>query len=148
MDKPYVLLVDDNEATCTLLTALLRRDYEVEVAADGAEAIESLRTKTYAAVLLDLLMPQVNGFDVLEFIQQNNPPMLKRVLVLSAALSAVQNARLTRYAVCAVISKPFEIETLLTSVKECTGQDSIGPLGAISSGVILLLADILGRRLM
>jgi hypothetical protein len=38
-DKPLVLLVDDNEPTCTLVTALLQEDFEAEVATDGREAV-------------------------------------------------------------------------------------------------------------
>src|SRR6476659_559018 len=53
VEKPHVLLADDNEATCTLLTALLQREFEVAIATDGNEAIERLRTRRYAALLLD-----------------------------------------------------------------------------------------------
>src|SRR4051812_6256142 len=49
VEKPYVLLADDNEATCTLLTALLHRDFNVEAAFDGRETIERLRTRRYDA---------------------------------------------------------------------------------------------------
>ena len=40
MEKPLVLLVDDNEATCTLIRALLQRDFQLETASDGIEALE------------------------------------------------------------------------------------------------------------
>ena len=88
VDKPFVLLVDDNEATCTLITAVLHRDFAVEVASDGTEAIERLRTKHYAAIILDLRMPQPDGFAVLEFIEQHDRRQLRNVLVVTAALSA------------------------------------------------------------
>src|SRR4051794_34046846 len=79
-DKPFVLLVDDNEATCTLINAVLQRDFAVDVAGDGTEAIEKLRTIRYAAILLDLRMPPPDGFAVLEFLQQNAPRQLANVL--------------------------------------------------------------------
>ena len=62
VEKPHVLLADDNEATCTLLTALLHRDFNVEAAFDGQETMERLRTRRYAVLLLDLRMPQADGF--------------------------------------------------------------------------------------
>jgi chemosensory pili system protein ChpA (sensor histidine kinase/response regulator) len=86
-EKQVVLLVDDNEATRTLVIALLQRDFRVEVATDGTEAIEKLRTNHYASVLLDLRMPQPDGFAVLEFLKTNAPERLRTVLVVTAMLT-------------------------------------------------------------
>ena len=72
-DKPIVLLVDDNEPTCTLVTAILHKDYGVDAASDGVEAIEKLRTKVYGAVILDLLMPRVNGFETIPKLRTKHP---------------------------------------------------------------------------
>jgi len=85
-EKPFVLLVDDNEPTCTLITALLRKDFAVDVANDGLEAIDKLRTKTFHAIILDLLMPQLDGYGVLDHLRANSPEMIRRVLVVTAAL--------------------------------------------------------------
>lgn len=147
MEKPYVLVVDDNEATITLITALLQRDYSVDPARDGGEAIEKLRTKSYAAILLDLRMPPPDGFEVLDFLSENHPAMVPRVLVVTASLTPSEVARARTYGVCDVISKPFEIETLLSAVKRCTGPTDPPVLGGVfSSGVIFLLADFLRTR--
>jgi CheY-like chemotaxis protein len=151
VEKPSVLLADDNEATCTLLTALLHRDFNVEAALDGAEAIERLRTRRYAVVLLDLRMPQADGFAVLDFLKEQQPAMLPRVLVVTAAVSARDLQRAAAYGLCGVITKPFEVESLLATVKKCASVDDGNPLGPMlcSSGpVILLLADLLRQRLM
>src|SRR5258708_23259558 len=80
VEKPYVLLADDNEGTCTLITALLHRDYNVEVALDGQEAIDRLRTRKYAAILLDLRMPHTDAFAVLAFLKAHQPTPPPRVL--------------------------------------------------------------------
>ena len=148
MEKPCVLVVDDNEATCTLITALLQKEFTVETAADGNEAIETLRTKRYVAVILDLLMPHLDGYGVLDFLRKNQPETLERVLVVSAALSRTETARVSTYGVRKVISKPFEVETILNAVRECAAMGP-GPRGPyITSGVIFLLADLLQRRLL
>jgi CheY-like chemotaxis protein len=148
LEKPFVLVVDDNEATCTLITALLQKEFTVEVAADGNEAIEKLRTKNYTAIILDLLMPQLDGYGVLDWIRENQPEVRNRVLVVSAALSRTENARVSTYGVCKVISKPFEVETILSAVRDCAaaGHGRRGPY--IASGMILLLADLLQRRVL
>lgn len=144
VEKPVVLLVDDNEATCTLIRAILQRDYAVDVANDGGEALEQIKTRNYAAVLLDLLMPGVDGFGVLEHLKASCPQLLPRVLVLTAALGAKDLDRVKEFDVCGVISKPFEVEALLTAVKQCAGPvDGSARTSLLSSGVILLLANLL-----
>ena len=147
-EKPLVLLVDDNEPTCTLMTALLQKDFAVETATDGMEAIEKLRTNSYGAIILDLLMPHLNGYGVLEFLRNNNPQRLRRVLVVTAALSSSDMKRVGDYEVCALIAKPFEVETFLNAVRQCTGSTSPSRGTFLSSGVILLLADLLRQRWM
>ena len=150
VEKPYVLLADDNEATCTLLTALLHRDFNVEAAFDGQEAIERLRTRRYAVLLLDLRMPQPDGFAVLEFIEQHDRRQLRNVLVVTAALSAPEIARAKAFDICGIIGKPFDVDALLEAVKQCAASSDDGhPIGnVLSSGVILLLADLIRARLM
>jgi len=151
VEKPFVLLVDDNEATCTLITAVLHREFNVEVASDGNEAIEKLRTNQYAAILLDLRMPQPDGFAVLDHIKEHAPKQLRSVLVVTAAVAPSELARVKAYDVCAVIRKPFDVETLLDAVKACVAPGDGNPIGSVlySSGtVIFFLADLLRQRLL
>ena len=126
MEKPLVLLADDNEATCTLIMALLHKDFVVDVVNDGHDAIERLKSRQYAAILLDLLMPIVDGFAVLDHLQNENPDAISRVLVVTAALSPRELDRVRGYPVRGVIPKPFEVDALQAAVKECAadGRDS------------------------
>jgi len=145
-EKPFVLLVDDNEATGTLVTAILHRDFNVEIATDGMEAIDRLKTGNYAAVLLDLRMPQLDGYGVLDFIKSERADLLGRTLVLTAALNDRELQRVKQFDVFGIMAKPFDIETLLAAVRSCAGGSS-NPLGTIlSSGMILLIADFLRQR--
>ena len=149
MEKPSVLIVDDNDATRALVTALLRRDFLVDAATDGLEALEKLRHKRFAAVLLDLRMPQVDGFEVLEYLKSNQPAILSRIVVVTAALTKSELERANAYGICGVIAKPFEVDTVLDAVKHCVGSDDPLPLGNLfSSGMLLLLADMIRQRLM
>ena len=146
-EKPRVLLIDDNEPTCTLMTALLQKDFAVDVATDGYEAIDKLRVKTYSAIILDLLMPNLDGYGVLDYLRANNPEMLRRVLVVSAALGNRDWLRVHEYNVCAVISKPFEVETLLGAVRQCADPAAMRS-HLLTGGMILLLAEVLKNRWM
>ena len=145
-EKPFVLLADDNEATCTLVTAILHRDFAVDLASDGVEALDRLKTGDYAAVLLDLRMPQIDGFGVLDYLQSERPELLRRTIVLSAALSKHELERVKKFAVCDVISKPFDVDALLAVVKLCA-EGGANPLSSVfTSGVLLLLADLLRQK--
>ena len=147
-EKRAVLLVDDNEATRTLITAILQRDFQVDTALDGMDAIEKLKTNHYATVLLDLRMPQYDGFSVLDFLKANNPDMLGSVLVVTAVLTPKETGRARAYGVCDIIAKPFDVDTLLEKVKKCAGD--VGPRGTsvfASTPMILLIADLLRNRM-
>jgi len=145
-EKPFVLLVDDNEATGTLVTAILQRDFNIEIATDGMEAVDRLKTGMYAALLLDLRMPQLDGYGVLDFLKTQRADLLSRTLVFTAALTERELDRVKAFDVFGIIAKPFDVETLLAAVRSCAGGTS-NPLGTIlSSGMILLIADLLSHR--
>jgi CheY-like chemotaxis protein len=150
IEKPYVLIVDDDEATCTLIAAILRRDFAVECATDALEAIEKLRTSNYAVVVLDLRMPQSDGFAVLDHVKATKPDTLRNVLVVTALLTPNEIDRARAYGICEIISKPFDVDALLEAVRQCAGDGDGGRLGNVfcsSTPMILLLADLLRQRL-
>ncbi|HET8773874.1 MAG TPA: response regulator [Thermoanaerobaculia bacterium] len=148
MEKPLVLLADDNEATCTLITALLHRDFAVEIANDGQEALEKLKSRQYAAILLDLLMPGVDGYAVLDHLRRETPALLGRVIVVTASLSPRELDRVRAYPIHGLLPKPFDVETLQIAVRECAGpggESSFrGPL--LAGGMLLMLAADLLRK--
>jgi CheY-like chemotaxis protein len=145
VEKPFVLLADDNEATCTLLTALLASDCNVETVADGGEAVAKLRSRRYAAVILDLLMPNLDGYAVLDFLVAERSETLSRVLVVTASLSPKEMDRVSRYPIRCVIAKPFDIEKVKNAVRECLTEGDRRPAfpPIVSGGMLLLLADLL-----
>jgi two-component system response regulator (stage 0 sporulation protein A) len=147
-EKPVVLLADDNEATCTLIRALLQNEYTVEIASDGGEAIEKLRTRRYDGILLDLRMPVVDGYGVLEYLAGERPDLLARVVVVTASLSPREIDRVRRYSICCLVPKPFEVDVFTNAVRECTGRGQSGihpPI--LSGGIMLLLAAELMKRM-
>jgi CheY-like chemotaxis protein len=148
LEKPAVLLVEDNEATVALITALLRHDFVVDPALDGGAAIEKLRTKYYAAILLDLRMPRTDGFAVLDFLKNNNDSMLRRVLIVTASLTRSDLERAAAYEVCGIVHKPFDVEALTAAVKECAGGGPVSFDRFLSGGMLVLLADMLQQRFM
>lgn len=113
-----ILIVEDDEPTQKLLQAVIRRSaFSSETCSDGASAIALLREKSYAAVVLDMMMPEVDGNAVIDFLSKENDPV--PVIVCSAAgprALAGLNERVVR----AVVRKPFDVEQFLETIAAVT----------------------------
>lgn len=115
-----VLLVDDDPAVRSLLAAILTRDgLPHEPAADGAEAIARLRRRDYDAVILDLMLPERNGFEVLRFLKAERPHLLERVIVITAASGSTLRHFSDRALLFDLIQKPFDVVDLSDTVRAC-----------------------------
>jgi CheY-like chemotaxis protein len=118
LSKP-VLVVDDDDAIRILVERVLRREkFEVESARDGHEAIEKLSRNDYATILLDLMMPRVDGLGVLRFLETERPQCGKSVIVMTANLHGAAEAAQAKPAF-RVLPKPFDIRQLIAHVREC-----------------------------
>jgi DNA-binding response OmpR family regulator len=120
-----ILVVDDDDAIRVMVERVLRREkYEVESARDGFEAIEKLAKSDYGTVLLDLMMPRVDGHGVLRFLERNAPEPAPKVIVMTANLQATESVKARP--VFRILSKPFDIQQLVTHVRECVETGSNG----------------------
>lgn len=106
-----ILVIDDEKMVVDLLILALEDYYTVWGAASGEEAMEKIPLLKPDIVLLDLSMPVVSGFDVLDWIKQNNIDV--RVAIVSA-YDSVENKELARIkGAIEWLSKPFDIEDLM-----------------------------------
>jgi two-component system, OmpR family, response regulator RpaB len=116
--KRRILVVDDEASIRTLArTVLERAGYEVTTARDGLEAIALLALSDYDLVLLDVMMPNLNGLGVVDELRKNNVAVLAHTYLLTAGNSD----QLTRLPVRGVIAKPFDISSLVAEAKDCIG---------------------------
>jgi len=112
-----VLIVDDDEEIRAIVSDCLQEEgFEVSLAKDGAEALAILRREGGFLILLDLMMPNIDGRQVIQALQ-TDPSLLNgnKVVVMSAGsrLSSVRPLLGTSLVV-ALLSKPFELDRLLT----------------------------------
>ena len=124
MDEKKILVVDDDDAIrMLLLTVLRRRGYRVDAARNGAEALEKMAGARHALVVLDLMMPRMSGYELLDHLEkQSSKP---RVLILTAG----QEPKVppTDF-VIGTIHKPFDIALLLDIVAGCLATtEGVGP---------------------
>jgi len=117
--KKKVLVVDDDDAIRVMVERVLKREqFEVESARDGFEAIEKLTRNDYATILLDLMMPRVDGHGVLRYLEERPAP--PSVIVMTANVNGAHETRDAR-PVFRILSKPFDILQLVSHVRDCTG---------------------------
>lgn len=119
-DQPLILVVEDNEIAALQIRSILEeRNYAVRVAAGGAEAIEGVGREIPDAVILDLMMPDVDGFEVLQHIRSLPQTRKVPVLILTAKeLTAADRARLRHNNIQQLIQKgSVDKDQLLASVQ-------------------------------
>lgn len=116
---PRVLVADDEDAIRTLVVRLLRRaGFQPVEATDGQHAIEQLDAAAFDAVVLDLMMPRVDGFGVVEHLIETQPRMMEKTVVMTAFPKTAARERL--HHLCRVLSKPFDTEELIQLVRSCS----------------------------
>jgi CheY-like chemotaxis protein len=131
-----VLVVDDDPAIRQLLSTLVRREgLEVDTAADGVEAADLLRQNDYAAVLLDLMMPRMNGFEVVEFLRKRRRDPKPLVIAITAYTEETFK-ELDPEIVVGVVRKPFEIAALGQLLRSIAEQNGYGGQDVIESPIL------------
>lgn len=118
-----VLIVDDDATMRRYLRALLEdNDYCVEVAAEGHEGLAAMRAAPHPyVVLLDFLMPQFNGFDVLRAVHADAGLFARHAVIIMTAYSSIMPFDLARFMTMAdipLLRKPFEFDDVLEAVAE------------------------------
>src|SRR6266568_9444808 len=112
-----VLVVDDDLALRGFFETLLsRKGFSVDCASDGRVAYDQLQRHTYSVILLDLMMPDVNGFELLERLGRDSPALLDRVIIMTGASQRwIETLDTSR--VWGLIRKPFDIDQLVSSAE-------------------------------
>jgi DNA-binding NtrC family response regulator len=115
--KPKILVVDDEEYLCELLKEelLSTKMFEVDIANDGAQAINKIQSGLYDLVLLDIKMPRISGIEVLKFIKEFSPDT--EVIMITAhgdIKLAVETIKLGAFD---FITKPYNFDELLVSIQ-------------------------------
>ncbi len=112
-----ILIVDDSPLNRTILQKVLQKHYELEEAVDGQDALVKMREFAPDLVLLDIMMPGMNGYEVCEKIKSGPCGSFTQVILVSGKASSAE--RLKGYQALAddYIVKPFEHDELLSKVR-------------------------------
>lgn len=133
--KRHVLIAEDSPVTQDLLKLILQqRGHDVDIVADGEEALAALAVKTYDAALMDFHLPKLNGLEVANRFRRLYPDKARtRLLAITSDIKGL----LTDDANCenfdAVIPKPFDLEDLVSAVeREAIEAESVSRVGRVS----------------
>ena len=112
---PRILLVDDEQSVQKLLAFPLRKDgYEVVCACDGAEALDRLRDSSWDLVVLDLMLPKVDGFEVCRQVRATSSVP---IIMLTARVEEIDKVLGLELGADDYITKPFSMREFRSRVK-------------------------------
>jgi DNA-binding response OmpR family regulator len=118
-----ILIVDDEPNIVISLEFLMKREgFAVEIAADGEAALEALAGSAPDLVILDVMLPKMNGFEVCQQIRANPRWRGIRILMLTARGRDREIAKGLGLGADAYVTKPFSTRDLVAQVKQLLGQ--------------------------
>ena len=123
-----ILVIDDDLAIRVLLQAVLKRmKFDVELAEDGAAGLEKLHSNgTFDLILLDLMMPRINGYEFIDKPTADYPERRPHIIVFTAAGKRGVE-KIPANAVCNTILKPFDLEKFIEMITDCLNQTHTTP---------------------
>ena len=124
-EQQHILVVDDSASVRNTIGALLRdENYKVTLARDGLEAMRSMMDARFSLVLTDLEMPQLNGFELTEFIRNRSDQPQVPVIMLTSRGQDKHRAHAVSVGVNAFLIKPYSEQHLSETVRSAIRGDS------------------------
>ena len=109
-----ILIVEDEQAIADMIKLCLEKNGNIcEIVNDGRIASEKIEEKRYDLILLDIMLPDIDGYDLIEYIKQFDIP----VIFVSAKTSVADRVKGLKLGAEDYISKPFELEELLARIE-------------------------------
>jgi len=120
--KKILIADDEHKIVMTLEYAFRKANYQVFIARDGAEVMEILKQETPDIILLDIMMPNVDGYTTLSEIKKNENYNDIKVIFLSAKTGESDIQKGLGLGADAYVTKPYSIKKLLEKVEELLNQ--------------------------
>jgi DNA-binding response OmpR family regulator len=119
MSDGYVLVVDDEPNIAMCLEYLMKRQgFDVRIAADGEAALEAMRERAPDVMLLDVMMPRRDGYDVCQTVRATPEWKDVRIIMLSAKGRAIEREKGLALGADDYITKPFSTDEVIERVRQ------------------------------
>ncbi len=117
-----ILVVEDEERIRKIISIIIRgEDIDIDEAADGKEALDKIFNEKYDLVILDLMIPEIDGFGVLEKVRENEETQDLPIIIVSARTSDRDILEGLKGGANYYIPKPFEPQELTSSLELILG---------------------------
>jgi len=115
-----VLVIDDNDQITKMVSSFLdMSNHDCTVVNDGKEGLELIKTKQYDSIVLDLAMPEFDGYEILDTLQREDPSQLPKIIILTASSVPIETVRkFKELGVSSCLQKPVDIDQLLAKITE------------------------------
>jgi len=113
-----ILIIDDNEQITKMLTTFLElKEHRCTVVNDGKEGLAIVKKNRHDVVLLDLAMPEFDGYSVIKDLEENNMLKNHKIIVFTAStITQEELDDLLKRGVASYILKPIDIDVLLAKI--------------------------------
>lgn len=118
-----ILIVDDDKGARESLEVMLENEYEVDCVEDGYAALDKIKGEAFDLVLLDLIMPEMDGIETLKRIRTHDENI--DVIMISATDRAHEAAASIKSGAYDYITKPFDPEAILTAIERAMQKRSL-----------------------
>jgi two-component system alkaline phosphatase synthesis response regulator PhoP len=134
---PKILVVDDEENICELIAYNLKKEgYDVAVAHDGVSALKALEGSEFELIVLDVMLPQLNGIEVCKRVRGNPKFAFMPIIMLSAKGEEIDKVLGLEFGADDYVTKPFSPRELVARVKAVLRRTSKDKKEDESEGVI------------
>ncbi|MBL0713922.1 MAG: response regulator [Desulfosarcina sp.] len=119
-----VLLVDDEEEYLEIMSERMRaRDIEVTTSTSAREALNMIAAGSYDAVIMDFMMPEMNGIEALKAIKEKNPEM--QIILLTGHATVEKTVEAMKAGATDFIEKPADLDALSEKIKKAHNQKAL-----------------------
>jgi len=119
-----VLLVDDEEEYLEIMSERMRaRDIDVTTSTSAREALDMIATESYDAVIMDFMMPEMNGIEALKAIKEKNPEM--QIILLTGHATVEKTVEAMKAGAMDLIEKPADLDALSEKIKSAHNQKAL-----------------------
>lgn len=124
--RQRILVVDDDEHIQKSLSQYLEmEEFDVDVASSGAEALEQVARQAPDLVLLDIMMPEMDGFEVVDRLRQHAPTARVPIILLTARGQDTDVIKGYQMGVSSYLTKPFNLDELVDTIREVFEADGL-----------------------
>jgi len=118
-----VLIIDDNEQITKMISSFLDlSNHDCTIVNDGEDGLELIKTKQYDSIVLDLAMPEFDGYEILDTLKKEDPSQIPKIIILTASNVSLETVKkFKELGVSSCLQKPVDIDQLLSKITSVTG---------------------------